>query len=386
MMKIFKIILAGTMLGIAGGASASAVKTVSVSATGHGSTIEEATERALVSAISQHEGVDISSEQVRMMVTRKENGEISINNEFVGATAMRAGGHIESFNVIDSHCKGRCKASVVAYFKMYDAPGQGQENRRRIAVVPFSGPNGNAVTSSVQEALVGSRRFAVLDREHDSEYRAEKRLLLSGDMAEDERLRLGQMLGVDYLLIGEINDTGSSEGNNVNSMTGESQGPREIGSIAYKVIQLATRQIKKQGTVPLYKRGDGNESGAHVARAIIESIYPLKVVSQTPRTLVVNAGEGYVSLNDVYNVYAVGEKLKDPYTGESLGRHETFLGRAVIANIKPKYAEAMLVEPLPSDKGKPVLLRHAKYDTLGPVDSTDALPLGSSGGVILPKG
>lgn len=74
--------------------------------------------------------------------------------------------------------------------------------------------------------------------------------------------------------------------------------------------------------------------------------------------VVINRGsEAGVSENDVFLVYALGEEVKDPDTGESLGKLEIVRGRAKVTHVQETMATLRSIETKsePFDRKRPRL-------------------------------
>ena len=72
---------------------------------------------------------------------------------------------------------------------------------------------------------------------------------------------------------------------------------------------------------------------------LIANIYPIrvaKVVNTT--TAVVNRGEDSIKKGEVFSIFQMGEELKDPQSGESLGAMEIDVGLGKIIDVKPKFS------------------------------------------------
>ena len=75
--------------------------------------------------------------------------------------------------------------------------------------------------------------------------------------------------------------------------------------------------------------------------------------------MTINRGEGGgVAEGDLFNVFAQGAELKDPDTGEVLGREEVKVGKVKISQVNPKTSLAEIVEDTGIDKG--AVLRKGK--------------------------
>jgi curli biogenesis system outer membrane secretion channel CsgG len=76
---------------------------------------------------------------------------------------------------------------------------------------------------------------------------------------------------------------------------------------------------------------------------IIDVIYPAKVAAKLGTQITINRGEGAgVSIGQVWSVFALGEPIVDPDTGEKLGGNEAEVGQFKIVRITAKlsYGEA----------------------------------------------
>jgi hypothetical protein len=66
----------------------------------------------------------------------------------------------------------------------------------------------------------------------------------------------------------------------------------------------------------------------------------------------INRGDGGgVAVDDLFNVYSLGEELIDPDTKESLGHEEVKVGKVKITQVNPKTSQAQILEDTGIDKG-----------------------------------
>ena len=297
---------------------------------------------------------------------------------------------IDRYDVLDVSGNGTSsRARLRVYYSVYRVPGRPMA-RRRIVVLDFPTKDvhlynvggvrqkrvGNRRVQSgidvdfslvknlerdfranIEALLTQSRRFGVLDRKHSKNYKAEKIILQSIDTAPGERARLGKVLGADYLLYGIIDRVIIED----QSKTIEISGERKTllagsAKVRFTVLAVATRQIKWTSSISLdwvfYERLRPeiaaatilNKVAMKVVDELTENIFPplvTKVVS--PRRFVVNRGGNTTAVGDVYEVFALGDWLIDPDTGEALERLETAIGNARISIVKPKYSLAELI-------------------------------------------
>jgi hypothetical protein len=192
----------------------------------------------------------------------------------------------------------------------------------------------------------------VLDREYTDEIAGEQKTIAGSD---DERdlSKLGAILGADYIIAGTIENF---ETRNENLNVGGLSVPRKTGSaaLALRILDVATGQVKFADTTNTslqIRRGASSASmdlAAQIAEGcagkIMEAIYPLLVVALGDDGLVLNQGGDLVRVGDRYELFALGELLKDPRTGETLGRRERKVGVVEIVRSKPKTSDARVVE------------------------------------------
>lgn len=223
-----------------------------------------------------------------------------------------------------------------------------------------------AVSSQLLHALsqkiVSSRKFMVLDREYTDEIAAEQNTI-AGSAANDDLCKLGAILGADYIVAGTIENFSVQ---NQTANAGDIAIRRKIGSaaIALRIIDVATGQIKFSQTINsavTIRHGVSSASmdmaeqiAAVSAAKIMEAIYPLVAVAFENGELVLNQGGEMIKTGDKYELFALGEILTDPRTGESLGRKETKCGVVEIIRSKPKTSDAKVLE---SDGDLPAIIK-----------------------------
>ena len=209
----------------------------------------------------------------------------------------------------------------------------------------------------IEELLIHGRRFAVLDRRAGDIYEQEKRLLASDDVDPNEAARLGKVLGADYMLYGTVDRIEVTEERRTIVLTGETS--TEVTATArlrYSLLTVATREIGWASSLELQYGVDEElrtEQAAemlldrlvlHVADEVADSIFPAKVAQVTGwGSFVVNRGGNTVREDDLFEVFALGEAVVDPDTGEDLGRLETMAGIARITSVKPKFSLAEMI-------------------------------------------
>ncbi|BDX05917.1 hypothetical protein MACH26_14380 [Planctobacterium marinum] len=386
-MKTFKfLVLLVSLIGM----NQALAKDVAVELTARGMTEEIAIERGLTRAISQVHGVDVDSRSWRLANKLKVNGESNTVVAMENITRMKTRGQIKSYEVLSSFCEDECEVEMRVIVPKYTSPGLSPDKRRKLVVAPFDGRFGKEFSDNLQTHLVQSRRFAVLDREHDTEYQKEKALLLSPDTGLNEKVRLSQVLGLDYLVVGEVSFFDDSR-TEFNQFTGERSDIEAFNSeVNYKIINLSTRQVKWQDKTILETDIADLETASRVSRDIINAIYPLKIVSNSHNAVVLNQGGKSLEVGEVFDVFVLGEKLIDPYTKESLGYMEIPVGQIAINRVTAKVSYGSVVEGSIADMVKGSIVRlntdEVYQDELVPVavGSDKEHKPAASGGIILP--
>jgi len=366
-------------------------KTVTVEVSASGMTKDIAIEQALIRAVSQVRGVDINSRSARQSAQVKVNGKTSSVIAIENVTLMITKGQVTSYDVINESCDERnCEVVLNVNIPVYKSPGLSPNKRRKLAVIPFSGKYGREFSDNLQTLLVQSRRFAILDREEERLYQKEKRLLLDGDTAIAEKMRLGQVLGLDYIVLGDVKVEVDANVDTI-QLTGEQESSVEYyNTINYKVINLATRQIKWQDQLVINNDLRELSSAGKVSSTITFAIYPMKVIKKSDQQLVLNQGGKSVAVGTVFDVFSLGEKLIDPYNKESLGREETFVGKVQVERVTTKVSYAAFVSGDYRKMTKHSIVRvsptmNDSYKYSEPIKrAKSTIETSSAGGIILP--
>ncbi len=210
--------------------------------------------------------------------------------------------------------------------------------------------------------LTQTRRFAILDRDNIDAYAKEKKLILSGDAALEEQAKLGSVLGADYLIVGKIRNLECIQTTRYIDIIGANQTTTTAEfALDYRIITMATRQVKWSDSINLTlndlvdadfeKYGENlatvlnNKAANRLVSNLIENIYPTMILKIKARgEMILNQGGRSVSEGDIFEIYSKGEKLIDPYTGESLGSDESLQGVIKIIRVMPKMSIAKIID------------------------------------------
>lgn len=351
------------------------LRVVNTTAEGSGATREEAITNALVTAQEQVNGVAVAN---RPFLLRTFNNVVSDRTDTISITPqiqqemMRgSGGYIRTYRVIEVIANptgagqlARIEAEVATFRPTQDTA----ETRRRIAVSPFVDQSGrrNEFGTQLRERLVQhltqSRRFSVLDRSNDAAYDREMAVIAS-DGPVGERVRIGQVLGADYIVVGRMRNVQQVRTETYLNLTGETvRTSFARGDLDFQVLEIATRQVRWASTIRVPTTGNLNQvleqMSVRLGREVTQTIYPLRLIRMDdPGALILNQGGVTVSQGQRFRAMELGEELTDPYTRESLGRIEREVGQVEVTRVDERVSYARLVGGMLPVTGTDVVLR-----------------------------
>ena len=358
--------------------------------TGYGVTRKEAIVNAQLEALQQIKGARLKGVEDLRSYFKEEYD--SKNGEDTSSSRMSADqrekihreiqGIITSYDVIDlspGENGHGWEATLSVTVPVYKPPGISPHSRRKLAVMPFRtvktsySIGGSRIPSreisrefsqKLVDELTQSRRFTVLDREYICEYFKEENLVLSGEMPLQEQIRLGQVLGVDYMLVGTISNVELERVAYRIKMLDRTGYKNKAKFIAdYRIIVMPNRQVKWSDSVTMNLGTDAlrrltksddpeiiqyallEEGARKIAHKALANIYPIRVSAIQPDgRLILNQGGKTVSEGELLDIFKVGDKVVDPYSGESLGAAETWIATAKVERVLPKQSYAEVIK------------------------------------------
>jgi len=121
------------------------------------------------------------------------------------------------------------------------------------------------------------------------------------------------------------------------------------------IEQLMGQSVKSGSFSDELLRKIAQEMGVKVASRVVDVIYPAKVIALTGPQATINRGDGTgIAVGQVWEVFALGEEMIDPDTGESLGGSEVKVGSLRIDRVTPKFSSGTLTENFGVVKGSVV--------------------------------
>ena len=397
-MMIFKVVL---FLAVFTVGLIADIKEVSVVA--EGMSKQEAISNALVEAISRIKGVEVASktkssfsnEEFSSSKNGVENKGSFSENSFKKDINSITKGVVKTYEVIDAQRVGdRWEVELLVSIPVYKEVGISTKNRRKIAVMPFHTLDkryimgkytykGKEVADILTQALVTNmtqaRKFAVLDRSYVSDMAKEMNLLNSSEVNLSQKVKLGQKLGADYIIVGTIKNASIYEKNSYNRSLGTKNQSNMVELIVdYRVIVVGTSQIKWSDTQKVtLQSSNTNQSfrmlmqnsmeklASKITTSLLQNIYPIRVLKVTNSGMIVlNQGGNSVKKGMRLDVMHAGKKMYDPYTKELLGNIEEKVAEIEVIRVTPKLSYAKVVDGTLDLVGVKDICRFKKDDSL----------------------
>lgn len=352
-----------------------------------GTTYELAVTNALSEAVRQVNGTELDSTRQIASAISQESVSVNVNtdkNVNITANSIQnvniiTKGVVKSYRIVSCNfdeADNTWRAVVDVDVAKYVTPGVSPDSRRKIAMSPFVSHSnfftvGNGKRTSAQVAddllnvfnrhFVQSRRFAVLTRSDMSALEAEKRFITYNSPVE-EMARLGQSLGLDYVVVGTISGLEVSPLQTYTIAVSGNAGyyiERASIEVDYRIVVVATSQIKwadkiriELSPADIEQIGyDENriyrclidEAGRELAM-VMDNIYPINVVQMMSNSeLVLDQGGSMIYEGDYYDVFKVGEMIYSPVNGEPLGAPETRIATIQITRVDSKLSYASVI-------------------------------------------
>lgn len=286
--------------------------------------------------------------------------------------------------------------SALSLLALLSSPAFSQGNKPRVAVLEFKNKAshytwnwyeaGRGAQDMLVTELVKSGKYRVIEREQLAAIMQEKNLSLSGDIDPRTAVKIGKMLGVEYLIAGSVTELGVTDRGasvpggllrglpsvNVRSQKAEAALDARAFSTSTGEIVWAdsARDETSDASVYVFGAGGGaNDRGKvdKLMRPVVQKLASSfskadvktsgmgghgdasglvgKIANVDGGTLYINAGsDGGVKEGDEFTIYRVGKQIKDPDTGEVLGADETKVGKIRVTAVKgPRLSTATAV-------------------------------------------
>ena len=280
---------------------------------------------------------------------------------------------------------GKAAGRTVALILCFCAAGWPQDLHKIVAVSRFENKTsygyeiGDGMADQLAHALIQSAQFVVVERQTLLDITAEQDWAASGKMNSSESAQIGKLTSAQVHIKGTITEfesrsTSSDSGISVRGIrVGGKREEAHVGIILRLIDTtsghvLLSERVEKNATsagmdVSGSRRGVdfGSQSfiktplGKATQLAIDQSVgiiisrlkqipFRCSVVKAEGDEVIISAGEKTgVKSGDLFDIFAKGEELTDPVTGESLGGEETKIGKVQIHQVAEKFAKAKVL-------------------------------------------
>jgi len=267
--------------------------------------------------------------------------------------------------------------------------------RPRVAILEFKNKAqgygwyqaGQAAQDMLVTELVKKGDFRVMEREQLEAILEEKNLSLSDDIDPKTAVKVGKMIGVEYLIAGAVTELGVADrsanvpggifGGRLPSVNVRSQrmdaavDARAFSTSTGEIVWADTaRESTSDSSVYVSGAGGGVDDRRKVDRVLRPVVVKLaeslsqkklatsglggatdasgvagKIAKAAGGAIYVNVGaEAGIKEGDEFDVFRAAEQIKDPDTGEVLGANEVKVGRIkVIAVRGPRLSAAIAI-------------------------------------------
>ncbi len=226
-----------------------------------------------------------------------------------------------------------------------------------------------ALDSQIHDRLLNTRRFEMIERG-------------DADALAKEAGASGQMFafnGADYILTVRVdNFNDRTETRRLQSLGKTIMGRAvEISAVA-KITEVSTQRAIASANfaVKKYDSENRSENTTHavgeatdilmsdavrelaqkIAARTTDVVYPARVLAKRDRTVTINRNDqSGIALGQVWEVYALGDELVDPDTGEK-SREEVLVGKVKVTRVTPQNSQAEVIEDTGIERGAIVRL------------------------------
>ena len=230
------------------------------------------------------------------------------------------------------------------------------ENKAGVEANQFS-----TIRARIKQAVVGTRKFEVLEREQMKNVLSEQNLMASGMTNGDDpnAPEAGMMKAAGYVIYGNVLFYGVDQNqsaaagsasmrtkvelqiNIASAETGKILATKSVIGIG-KESRIAVAGTSVGGNIQEQCERAAVAEAAHgVVDALRDLCYPAKVVKVGKRNVIINMTNEEVSVGEIFDVIEQGEEIFDPDTGASLGSEGDALGRIRVTRVGPKVSTAV---------------------------------------------
>ncbi len=351
------------------------IEYIDVKAKGIGSSYTEALNNSLSNAIAQVNGRSIETQtslkKISQSISTNEDKSYYSSKEFQKIIKEQTQGYVSNFRILNEDISSNnvVKISISAKIGKYKLKKSAQ--RKRIAVMPFyyfdksfklmdevvsNSKIDDLLIQNLISYLVQTRKFTVLDREYINHMNSELDIIKTNQTNIEETVKLGQKLFSDYIMVGTLQKLYTNEKSiEIKNSNNTVSSNKAFFEFSYRIIDVPTSQImfsddytgifdiKKKDIVSL----EGyiiKKASLEIGSTILNAIYPLRLEKISGDIAYIGQGGLEIEIGDEFTIIELGEKIKDSYTNEFIGREQKEVGRLLITQVSAKLSSGKIIE------------------------------------------
>ena len=351
------------------------IEYIDVKAKGIGTSYTEALNNSLSNAIAQVNGRSIETQtslkKISQSISTNQDSSYYSSKEFQKIIKEQTQGYVSNFRVLNEEKSSNnvVKISISAKIGKFKLKKSAQ--RKRIAVMPFyyfdksfkliddvvsNNKVDDLLIQNLVSYLVQTRKFTVLDREYLNHMNSELNIITTNQTNIEETVKLGQKLFSDYIMVGTLQKLFTEEKtikikNSNNSVSSK----KAFIEFSYRIIDVPTSQIMFSddytGVFDIEEKDIVSLEGYIIKKAsleigstILNAIYPLRLEKISGDTAYIGQGGLEIVIGEEFTIIELGEKIKDSYTNEYIGREQKEVGKLQITQVSAKLSSGKIFQ------------------------------------------
>ena len=351
------------------------IEYIDVKAKGIGSSYTEALNNSLSNAIAQVNGRSIETQtslkKVSQSISTNKDSSYYSSKEFQKIIKEQTQGYVSNFRVLNEDISSNNVVTISISAKIGKFKLKKSAQRKRIAVMPFyyfdksfklmddvvsNNKVDDLLIQNLISYLVQTRKFTVLDREYINHQNSELNIIKTNQTDIEETVKVGQKLFSDYIMVGTLQKLYTEEKtikikNSNNSVSSN----KAFIEFSYRIIDVPTSQIMFSddytGVFDIKEKDIVSIEGHIIKRAsleigstILNAIYPLRLEKISGDIAYIGQGGLEVEIDQEFTIIELGEKIKDSYTNEYIGREQKEVGKLQITQVSSKLSSGKITE------------------------------------------
>ena len=351
------------------------IEYIDVKAKGIGSSYTEALNNSLSNAIAQVNGRSIETQtslkKISQSISTNKDSSYYTSKEFQKTIKEQTQGYVSNFRVLNEDISSNNVVTISISAKIGKYKLKKSAQRKRIAVMPFyyfdksfklmddvvsNNKVDDLLIQNLVSYLVQTRKFTVLDREYMNDISSELSIIKTNQTNIEETVKLDQKLFSDYIMVGTLQKLYTEEKtikikNSNNSVSSN----KAFIEFSYRIIDVPTSQIMFSddyiGVFDIKEKEIVSIEGHIIKRAsleigstILNAIYPLRLEKISGDIAYIGQGGLEIEMGQEFTIIELGEKIKDSYTNEYIGREQKEVGKLQITQVNSKLSSGKIIE------------------------------------------